>query len=101
MLQIMHGVHLQVVGVIAAALEQHAAHSVLNQHGPLSVGMQAASGVSETTAAQQADPTACAASANNDVSAITMEVRCTDQAILDPFLGLCSHCSSGLYTTTT
>lgn len=75
-LQTSHSVHLQVVGVIAAALEKHAAHAVPSQAGALGVGMQAASGVCEATAAQQADHTASAASAIGDVSVIAMEVRC-------------------------
>lgn len=71
----LHGLRLQVVGVIAAALEQHAANAVSSQNGTLSVGMQAASGVSGVTAAQH-DPTATAVAANGDVSVIAMEVRC-------------------------
>ena len=68
--------YLQVVGVIAAALEKHAAHAVPRQTGTLGVGMQAASGVSKGTAAQQADHAANAASAEGDVSAFAVEVRC-------------------------
>lgn len=72
----LHSVHLQVVGVIAAALEKHAAHALPSQTGTLGVGMQAASGISEATAAQQADHTASAASVIGDVTVIAMEVRC-------------------------
>lgn len=52
------------------------AHAVPSQTGTLGVGMQAASGISEATAAQQADHTASAAAAIGDVSVIAMEVRC-------------------------
>lgn len=62
--------------MIAAALEQHAAHAVSSQNGSVSVGMQAASGVSEVTAAQH-DSIATAVAANGDVSAVAVEVRCT------------------------
>lgn len=65
-------VYLQVVGVITAALEQHAAQTVPGQDGSLSVGMQAASAVSAVTVAQYADVTASAA--KNDVSAIALQV---------------------------
>ena len=72
-----HGMRLQVVGVIAAALEEHTACVPPSQDGTLSVGMQAASGIFEVAAAQHADLTASVASAarNNDVS-IALEVRC-------------------------
>lgn len=69
-----HGVNMQVVGVIAAALEQHAAHAVPSQNGTVSVGMQAASGVSKVSAAQH-DSAATAVAANGDVSAVAVEVR--------------------------
>ena len=94
--------------MIAAALEQHAAHAVPSQNCPLSVGMQAASAVSEANAAQHAGPTANAASADGDVSAITMEVRCMHQAVrfwvLDPAVHqeLCNAkmwCSIHVHTT--
>lgn len=62
------------VGAITAALEKHAAHAVPSQTGSLGVGMQAASGIFEATAAQHADHIASAASADCGASAIAVEV---------------------------
>ena len=85
--------------MIAAALEQHAAHAVPSQEGNSSVGMQAASGVIELTAAQyeQHCPTASAVAANGGVSAVALEVRQMElMSFCSCFLrfGFCCSCKS-------
>ena len=76
--------YLQVVGMITAALEQHAAQMQIGQDGSLSVGMQAASVVSAVTAAQHAHPTASAASAKADASAIALQVSASCRTLYAP-----------------
>ena len=75
--------YLQVLGMITAALEQHAAQAQTGQDGSLSVGMQAASAVSAVTAAQHAHPTASAASASAKASAIALQVSASCHTIHD------------------